>query len=122
MTKFVILGSCRFAPYEFLAVPNPIPGAWNTEEGYKKASEIFYPAIAQADAVLVYAPDGIGEHTARDILEAVNQKKEIFLVVPFKAMVQVRGNAEDLAKIELFKIKEGRKLDKTGNKPFDPGG
>ena len=104
MTKIVILGSCRFAPYEILAAPNKIPNAWNTEEGYKKATEKFYPAIAQADVVLVYAPDGVGEHTARDILEACRQGKEIFLIVPFKAGTQVNGDAVELAKITLLKL------------------
>jgi hypothetical protein len=104
MTKIVILGSCRFAPYEILTTPNKIPNAWNTEEGYKKAAEKFYPAIAQADMVLVYAPDGIGEHTARDILEAHRQGKELFLIVPFKVGTTVHGDADQLAKTALFKL------------------
>ena len=76
----VILGSCRFEPYEILAVPNKIPNAWNTEKGYRKAFEIFKPAIDGADLVIVYAPDGIGEHTQRDIDYARKQGKPIFLV------------------------------------------
>lgn len=103
MPKIVILGSCRFAPYEVLAAPKKVPNMWNTEEGYTKAAEVFYPAIASADAVLVYAPDGIGEHTARDILEACRQKKEVFLVVPFHAGIQVKGDAEQMAKIALLR-------------------
>lgn len=77
MTKIVILGSRRFSPYEILAVPNLIPGAWNTEEGYEIAAKKFYPAIDQADEVWVYAPDGIGEHTQRDLNYATMQGKRI---------------------------------------------
>jgi len=66
VVKVVILGSCRFEPYEFLAVPSRNP-KWNTEEGYRMSTKKFYPAIQQADEVWVYAPDGIGEHTRRDI-------------------------------------------------------
>lgn len=84
MTKIVVLGSCRFEPYEFLAVPNKIPGAWNTEKGYQKASAKFYPALKKADVVWVFAPDGIGEHTARDICEAQRLGKLVLLLVPFK--------------------------------------
>jgi len=66
VVKVVILGSCRFEPYEILAVPSKNE-KWNTEEGYRMAAEKFYPAIEQADEVWVYAPDGIGEHTHRDM-------------------------------------------------------
>lgn len=79
MVKIVILGSCRFDPYEILAVPNKIPGAWNTEQGYQTAAKTFYPAIEQADVVFVYAPDGIGEHTARDIAHAAKHGKPIVI-------------------------------------------
>ena len=80
MPKIVILGSCRYEPYEVLAVPNKIPNAWNTEQGYKVASEKFYPAIEQADVVIVYAPDGVGQHTQRDIDYAKSRCKPIFLI------------------------------------------
>jgi hypothetical protein len=80
MPKIVILGSCRFEPYEILAVPNKIPNAWNTEEGYKKASDKFYPAIEKADEIWVYAPDGIGEHTQRDINFAISKGKTIRII------------------------------------------
>jgi ketol-acid reductoisomerase len=78
MTKIVILGSCRFEPYEILAVPNKIPNAWNTEKGYKKAAEKFHPAIEQADCIIVFAPDGIGKHTQRDIDYAMAHGKYVF--------------------------------------------
>lgn len=80
MTKFVILGSCRFEPYEILAVPNKIPNAWNTEKGYAIASKIFHPAMQQADVIVVYAPDGIGEHTQRDIDYARSIGKKVFVL------------------------------------------
>lgn len=79
MVKIVILGSCRFEPYEILAVPKKNP-KWNTEEGYEMSTEKFYPAIDEADIVLVYAPDGIGEHTGRDIEYAKRQNKSIFVI------------------------------------------
>lgn len=76
MPKIVILGSCRYEPYEVLALPNKIPGAWNTEKGYQIAAKKFYPAIDKADIVLVYTPDGeIGEHTGRDIKYALSKGK-----------------------------------------------
>jgi len=77
MPKIVVLGSARYEPYEFLAVPNKIPGAWNTEEGYRIASKKFYPAIDEADEVWVYAPQGIGEHTLRDLQYAQSKHKKI---------------------------------------------
>ena len=78
MTKIVILGSCRFEPYEILAVPNKIPNAWNTDEGYEIACKVFYPAMDNADVILVYAPDGIGEHTQKDIDYAYSIGKKVF--------------------------------------------
>lgn len=80
MPKFVILGSCRFEPYEVLAVPSKIPGAWNTEAGYEIAFQRFGPAIEEADIVIVYAPDGIGEHTNRDLAYAKSLGKRIHII------------------------------------------
>jgi hypothetical protein len=80
MPKIVVLGSCKHEPYEVLAMPNKIPNAWNTEKGYKVACKKFYPAIKQADIIIVYAPNGIGEHTQRDIDFAKSQGKPIFIV------------------------------------------
>ena len=82
MTKIVILGSCRFEPYEILFAPHKIPGMWNTKEGYKKASEECYPAIDQCDEVWVYVSDGIGKHTGKDIAYAAKQGKKIRLIEP----------------------------------------
>lgn len=84
MPKIVILGSCRFEPYEILAVPNKIPGAPNTDEGYKVAIQTFYPAMDEADIVLVYAPDGVGIHTQRDINYAREKGKTIFWMIPLE--------------------------------------
>ncbi len=63
--KIVILGSCKHEPYEVLAMPNKIPGAWNTDEGYEMASKIFYPAMDKADVILVFGTPG--KHTQLDI-------------------------------------------------------
>lgn len=46
-------------------------------KGYKIASKKFYPAIDKADEVWVYAPDGVGEHTQRDIDYAKSKGKTI---------------------------------------------
>jgi len=67
VVKIVILGSCRFEPYEVIFVPKKVEGKWNTEEGYIEACKRTYPAIQQADIVIAYCPDGIGEHTQRDL-------------------------------------------------------
>jgi len=77
MTKITVLGSTRFEPYEFLAVPNRILGGTNDDVGYAKACEIFYPAIDESDEIWVFCPDGIGIHTAKDIEYARKQGKII---------------------------------------------
>lgn len=69
-TKVVILGSCKYAPYEVLLAPNPFDKKLyveNHEQAYAEACERFYPAIKEADVIFVYAPDGIGQHTKRDL-------------------------------------------------------
>ena len=88
MPKIVILGSCRYGPYTILAVPDPIPGLHNTEEGYRKAAEKFYPAIDQADEVWVYAPDGVGEHTGRDLEYAKKLGKKILFLKSMEAQMK----------------------------------
>lgn len=79
MTKIVILGSCRHEPYEILAVPKK-NSKWNTKEGYELATKRFYPAIKRADIIIVYAPDGIGVHTKRDMAYAITQGKPCYVV------------------------------------------
>ena len=80
MPKIVILGSCRYEPYDVLAVPDRIKGGTNDDAGYQKASKIFPPAIDKADVVFVFAPDGIGEHTQRDIDYARSVGKTVFIL------------------------------------------
>lgn len=80
MVRIVILGSCRFSPYIVLAAPNPLSDAHNTEEGYYCSTKLFYPAIDEADIVIVYAPDGIGDHTKRDMEYAESQGKRIVII------------------------------------------
>jgi hypothetical protein len=85
LPKIVILGSCRFEPYHILAVPNKIPDAWNTEEGYQIAAQKFYPAIDSADLIIVYAPEErIGEHTQRDIDYARRKGKKVYRLVEMR--------------------------------------
>lgn len=84
MTKFVILGSCRHEPYEILAVPEKVPGLWNTEEGYRIATEKFHPAMDEADVIIVFAPDGVGEHTQMDIDYAIGIGKTVYRLVPLE--------------------------------------
>ncbi len=101
MTNFVMLGSCRFEPYNFLAVPNMIPGAWNTDAGYAIAAKVFYPAMDKADVIIVYAPDGIGKHTQLDIDYARSIGKKVFAL---KALIQMdHGQAFMLKKVQLAK-------------------
>ncbi len=82
MPKIVILGSCRFEPYEITFVPEKIKEKelYNTEEGYKLASIKCYSAIDEADLVLIYNPDRIGEHTLRDMEYAKKKKKKIWIL------------------------------------------
>jgi len=80
MVKIVILGSCRFEPYDILFTPKKIKGKWNTEEGYIIASKKCYKDIEEADEIWVYAPDGIGGHTQRDINYALSIGKKIHII------------------------------------------
>jgi len=80
MPKIVFLGSCRFEPYEILAVPSSIKGLHSTEKGYQIACKKFYSAIRKADLIFAYIPDGIGIHTQRDIDYAKSIGKEVIYV------------------------------------------
>lgn len=84
MPKIVILGSCKLEPYE-IVVPKKNP-FWNTEKGYKLATDRFYPAIDKADVVIVWVPDGIGDHTKRDIEYAQQQGKRIVVIAEEKEL------------------------------------
>lgn len=91
MVKVVFLGSCRFSPYEILAVPDPIPGAHNTDAGYEIAFKVFKPAIENADVVIVHNPDSIGEHTGLDLAYAESQDKHIVYTHPLKNSTEIFG-------------------------------
>lgn len=83
MPKIVIVGSCRHEPYEILMMPNKLDGKLydeDHEEAYFQACKRFYPAIAEADIVIAYVPDGIGEHTRRDLKHADSLNKRIILI------------------------------------------
>ena len=85
MTKFVFLGSCRFEPYDILIVPKKLTNTpHTTEEGYLLATKLFFPAILESDVIIIYAPDGIGEHTQRDINFALRNNKNVFELVRYK--------------------------------------
>ncbi len=89
MVNITILGSCRFSPYNILAKPDPLNPAYtvsrhhdfNTDEEYENAKKIFFPAIEDSDVVLVFAPDGIGEHTQRDLDHTI-KKKIPYIIFP----------------------------------------
>ncbi len=91
-TKITILGSCRHSPYEILAKPDPLKSSWtrethelhNTEDEYLNATKLFYPAIEASDVIIVWAPDGIGEHTQRDIDHAHEHNKRIIIITPLE--------------------------------------
>ena len=88
MPRFVIVGSCRHEPYTVLAMPKKLTDTpHTTEEGYVAASKIFFPAIdslSDTDAVIIWAPDGIGLHTLRDIEYAKSKGKRIYRLVEMK--------------------------------------
>ena len=83
MVKITILGSCRFEPYEILAMPNKLDAELyerDHEGAYDDAFEkVFKKAIDESDVIFVYAPDGIGEHTDRDIQYAIQKGKPIVI-------------------------------------------
>ena len=84
MTKFVILGSRRFAPYKVSFTPLEIPDILDEEERFQISIKKSHPAMDEADVIIVYAPDGIGIHTQRDIDYALKNGKEVFELIPFK--------------------------------------
>lgn len=79
MPKIVILGSCRYEPYEILYTPHRVDG--DDEAGYQKAKKIYGPKIKTCEECWVFAPDGIGPHTARDIKMALEEGKIVRLVL-----------------------------------------
>lgn len=85
MTKFVFLGSRRFAPYEISFVPIEMRDISDEEDRYQVSIKRSHLAMDKADVVIVYAPDGIGIHTQRDIDYALKNNKEVFELVPLKA-------------------------------------
>ena len=84
MIRFVILGSCKHEPYEVLFLPNKLdPNLYREdhEKAYAEACKTIFPAIEEADVVIVYVPNGIiGEHTEKDLLHAISHKKKIVII------------------------------------------
>lgn len=79
MVKITILGSCRFEPYEILAVPKANE-LHNTEKGYLIAFKKFKKAMDESDLIICYTPDGIGEHTKRDLKYARTTNATIIVI------------------------------------------
>jgi len=78
--KIVIIGSCKYAPYDILITPNPLnEELYNKdhERAYDEACKVFYPKIDEADEVWIYAPDGLGEHTLKDYEYARKMNKKV---------------------------------------------
>jgi len=83
MPKFVILGSCKYAPYITLLCPNPFNEELyikEHEKAYVEACKHFYPAIKESDFVIVYAPTEIGKHTQQDINFARKHNKPVIII------------------------------------------
>jgi len=80
MPKIMVLGSCKLGPYEIIFVPNKLdPELYERDHelAYIEACKKVYPAIVDADEIWVYAPNGIGEHTRRDLAYAESLLKKI---------------------------------------------
>lgn len=98
MPKIVILGSCKYEPYEILIMPNKLDAELyekDHERAYEEACKKFFPAIDEADEVWVYAPDGMGIHTTQDYSYARMEGKTI----RFLAKV---GHLNDIFFAKLF--------------------
>lgn len=86
MPSIVILGSLKHHPYEVLYVPHPV------EEGREEALQKCSAAIDRANEVVVYAREGIGEHTWKDICYARQQGKRITVIgSPFRKHETLEG-------------------------------
>ena len=70
----MIVGSLNHGDYEVTA-PEKVREDYHNEEGYQEACKRFYPAIDDADVVIVYGKPG--EHTQRDIDYAKNKGRKI---------------------------------------------
>lgn len=81
--KIAILGSCKHEPYIVLFMPNKFDRELyekDHEQAYLEACKTVYPALAEADIVIAYVPEGIGEHTRRDLKYAESLRKRIVLI------------------------------------------
>ena len=84
MPKIVIVGSTRFEPYTLLIAPHKLPNYSNDERSYQAAFQIdggYKQSIEACDLVIIYAPDGIGEHTQKDIDYAHRCEKPVYVLV-----------------------------------------
>jgi len=80
MVKIVIIGSLRFEPYEIVAAPK------TTGQDSDSAYEYYKQYIDQAEVVIVFNPDGIGDQTFRDAAYAVSKGKYVCVTHPDKPL------------------------------------
>ena len=100
MVKIVILGSCRFEPYEILFVPNKLDKELyekDHDEAYRRAFKVYCSKIHEADIIIVYAPDGIGEHTEQDLVYTRNANKTIMRLVDEKELFALLDKVKEMA-------------------------
>jgi hypothetical protein len=79
LPNIVIIGTLSKGDYK-VTYPVRLSEEYHNEEGYQKATEIFYPAIDEADIVIVYGD--FFEHTLRDLKYAYSKGKNIIFVSP----------------------------------------
>jgi uncharacterized protein YgbK (DUF1537 family) len=81
--KIVILGSLKNGDY-IITAPRKVREDYHNEEGYQEACKRFYPAIDEADVIIVYGD--VGEHTQRDIDYAISKGKKIIRLDKIEAL------------------------------------
>lgn len=109
MPKIVVLGSCRYEPYKVLIMPNKLDPelyARDQDLAYAEVCKKFYPAIDEADFIIVWNPDSkVGEHTQKDIAYARSKAKTVVFVFPDAEEQKNRAINAGLA--EAFKVQRG---------------
>ena len=112
MVKITILGSLEKGESYEVRVPSIRDVELyrgDHEEAYRKATETFHPAIESSEFVLVYAPDGIGEHTGRDLEHAIKNKIP-HLIYP-DDMIKARAYDDIMSRERRLKLTDVRQED-----------
>ena len=112
MVKIVILGSLEKGETYEVTVPrieDPELYERDHEEAYRKATESFYPEIESSDLVLIYAPDGIGHHTGRDLEHAI--KNKIAHMIYPDDMIKARAYDDIMRRERKSKLSDDRQED-----------